>query len=213
MIIRRHVVRLVLVSGMVVTAGAPVLGQSGADVDKSVAAGMHGEGNTRFDAGFGVQAPVTSGYHSARYGGWFTFGSGKTRLVIDYWRERLGEQEYVDAFGEYGFSIDNSVQAAIARHFGVGRRVVPHVFAGAGYFWNRTENCGYAGLERRDVCHPTGLGDAVLVLGGGVDVALGSRFFARVQSRGFTFVRSGNQLEILWRSMRTHVFVGAGVRF
>lgn len=163
-------------------------------------------------------------------GGWFTVGSGRWRLQIDYLHRREREKRYTYVQG----STADSLFLFVSRHFRVERRVKTHLLFGAGYYGRRNYACEAprprseetsALYEHADTCdgtrRETSREQRVLgALGAGIEAAYGSRFFLRVQTRGFVVPERHSEgsvwLSLLARSLQaiaSEMVVGVGVRF
>ena len=194
----------------------------------------------RYEAGGSIVWPGYGGPPNGA-GGWFTVGSGRWRLQIDYLhrRERY-ERSWIRHYGgpreehmEVEGSTGDSLFLFVSRHFRADRRIKTHLLFGAGYHDRRNYSCeasrrrpegmpvsyGYA-----DTCEgtrrETSREERVLgALGAGIETAYGSRLFLRVQTRGFIVTEryeGALWLSILARSLQaiaSEFVVGVGVRF
>ena len=186
----------------------------------------------KFDAGGSLVLPGLYGFRAVGAGGWLTVGSGRLRLQIDYLHRRGHEEDseifnYGDFVREYthidGWTVA-SLHVVASRHFRTESMVKPHVLFGAGYYGSRGYNCrassgrfeGNLVYERPQECDRDEDDDIAGVLGGGIEIAYGSRFFIRAQSRGFV-VAGGDDSSPSWlrllQATMSEVLVGVGVRF
>ena len=184
-----------------------------------------GTARRRVDAGIGMVVHVYDQYGKLDVpaGGWFTIGGGSVRLQVDYWHQR-GQREHkgmVYAGGRRFEEIEtrsssfDSVQMSISRHFRTDRRVTPHVLIGAGAGLGRGEVCRSAEIVHPSLgCRRSSRWRGIVVGGVGLDVSLTSRFFIRVQSRGYTFFEGDDPAWVrLAQATVSHLLVGAGVSF
>ena len=210
--VKYRLVSVFVAMGTGLATGSPTLGQNGAGGAEAAAASVEDRSSQGYDAGVSVQIP-TAEFLGGRYGGWFTVGQGGIRISVDYWQERLGGSEFRRAFGKEGSEFSESLWAAITKHFRLGRRFRPHLSFGSGYLRSNSVTCTGRPEPGSVECHRGGGVGVVIVMAVGSDVSFGSRFFARIQSRGYSIVGSEYQLEQVAWSMATYVFVGGGMRF
>lgn len=184
----------------------------------------------RFSAGTALGLPGLYGFRAVGVGGWFAVGAGRLRLEIDY-SHRQGREEESGTFGrgeftsEYtwvdGWDVD-AVRVVVTRHFREERRVRTHLLFGVGYYDSGSYSCnasrelfrGDVLFERPEECVRNAEGDFAGVLGGGIEIAVGARFFVRAQSRGFVSANDSDPgLVSLLQATLSEVLVGVGVRF
>lgn len=198
--------------GVVLATGSPALAQSSDD-----SAAM--EAPRRFDAGASVVLDHGGrGVHPGG-GGWFTVGSGNIRLLAEYWHKQRQEDFDFGFLGRETSSFRNNFfHVAVAKHFRTDRRLMPHLLAGAGYLHGSGEFCSTRGRfpDHRLVCSKDDSAAFVMVTGVGLDISLGSRFFVRIQSRGFIHFQDESNvyvLPLLENALARYLLIGGGVRF
>ena len=156
------------------------------------------------------------------YGGWFTLGSGRFRLQVDYARGRAQESSYVRGFellGESEAQIDRETRdeydfqeigASAYWRFSKSPRWTPHLLLGVGTWQSSVQSCVAQGVPSGGATR-VALGDGASCSGGssesdtgvfplvgaGVDITIKGRFFGRMQ----------------FRAPLMEVRVGAGLRF
>ena len=185
----------------------------------------------RYEAGGSIVWPAYGGPPYGA-GGWFTVGSGRWRLQIDYLhREERVERSAIHYTYVQG-STGDSLFLFVSRHFRADRRIKTHLLVGAGYYDRRNYSCEAsrrpekmpASYGRADTCdgtrRETSQERRVLgALGAGIETAYGSRFFLRAQTRGYIVTEryeGALWLSILARSLQaiaSEFVVGVGVRF
>lgn len=178
----------------------------------------------RFDAGASVLVNLNdpSWFSGIPWGGWFTVGSGRVRVSADYWSHREGgEYSHTSrvngrVFGnQYTMSMGlRYLQGALSVHFRSDRRLTPHLLVGGGYHGITIEDCVLSNAPlRRTSCDGGVARTPILMAGVGMDLALGSRFFARTQFRGFYPVGGNAEFFRRVQTSRGQFLVGGGVRF
>lgn len=237
-------------SGVLPVLAQPAAIQPGGDrlrrSESAASTVSSGEASTRrYEAGGSIIWPGLYSGPPSGAGGWFTVGSGRWRLQIDYSHRRKRDEsswirhyrglreEYTSVEG----STDDSLFLFVARHFRAERRIKTHLLFGVGHYSIRNYSCetsrprpeeapvSYEQAEQADPCarnrRPGGQDQRFLgALGAGIETAYGSRFFLRVQTRGFIITEMHNEgsawLSILarsWQAIASEMVVGIGVRF
>ncbi len=153
-----------------------------------------------FDAGISAVPGLRFGWgtESSTVGAWISGGSRKLRLNVDYWHSEE-RRENTMYFPGVEAAILDQMDISGSWHFRAGRAFSPHVLAGVGFDRSRYHNCWDTPIGRR--CSGTSAvwsvpadSGASLVLrsrsvfglyGAGIDIGLGSRFFARAQLRAY----------------------------
>ena len=200
----------------------------------SAAPRVSGDAPTRrYDAGGSIVWPGYGGPPNGG-GGWFTVGSGRWRLQMDYLHRERREERSVIRYTYVEGSTTDSLVLFVSRHFRADRRIKTHLLFGAGYYDLRNYACDAprprpeetpVSYERADTCDGTRRETSeerrVLgALGAGMEMAYGSGFFLRAQTRGVVVTEryDGGALwvSILGRSLQaiaSELVVGVGVRF
>ena len=195
----------------------------------------------RFEAGGSIVWPGWYAGPPDGAGGWFTVGSGRWRLQIDYLHR--GQRKEISRFLHYGGRSEeytyvdgwtsDSLFLFAARNFRADRRIKTHLLFGAGYYGFRGYYCEAplrrpgetpVSYEHLDTCGrnqgDSGEGGVLGALGAGIETAYGSRFFLRVQTRGIVVTERHSEgsawLSLLarsWQAIAREMVVGVGVRF
>ena len=173
---------------------------------------------------FGSHALSEFRHDAVGVAGWVGVGGEHIRVEVDYWHQQRRE-EYVESFELFGGTLENRTtelrikkqyHVLVSRRFAVGRGIVPHVAIGGGYGGNQ----GYRCHETRGVFEASRVcqrwtADAFVATGAGLDVLLGTRLFARVQTRGLIGAADDHYgtWESVLRAAMAWVVVTGGVRF
>ena len=158
----------------------------------------------RFDAGGAVviSATLDAPIIPVIPGGWFSVGFERLRVHVNYDLER---ERYED-FWFYPYkrvsTLNQTIRVAAAWHFRPGRRFTPHLLGGVLWWSHSNLNCQQTAHLDPPCEKIAAFVVAQAVVGAGIDISVGSRFFVRTQvSAQVPFVPAG----------RAHV--GVGVRF